>query len=138
MIISYKKNKNFLPEEFYYKKIEHTRKILSKYLYVLLVINLIMMPMSVKCIRSFLIENTKKNTEYKENNITGYSSEDIKKWVDCLEHDEVKEADITQDGASIKISSLNNFYKSDLKNRLEITYVKNENDYCIAGVEIHE
>lgn len=138
MIISYKKNQNFLPEAFYYKKIKSTQKILSRYLYMLLVINLIMMPMSVKCIKSFLIENTKKDIEYKENKITAYSSEDIKKWIDCLEYDEVKEADITQDEASIKIDSLNNFYESDLKNRLEITYVNNENNYCIAGVEIYE
>lgn len=135
----YMKNKGFIPEKFYDKKQISENNKEKGMLLLFLVLNLFLLPTSIKN-----IEQTKKDavinkTNIEEKSLSNVELDNIKIWIENIMNDNVEEAYIDKNKGEIIISNLENLDKLSGNKIITISDVnlKNDGKYKL-GVSLYE
>jgi hypothetical protein len=135
----YMKNKDFIPEKFY-EKIESGKiKRENKILLFFLIIDLLLIPTTVKDIMGAKDKKVQIEQENKVNK-NEMILNNINVWIDNIINDDIQEAYITSNsGSEITINDLNIINELSENSSIKIKNVnlKNENQYKL-GVSLNE
>lgn len=103
---NYIKNKGFIPDQFIARIQDKNLKKEKKILFIMLCLNLICLPFNIDLL------SRRNNIAVEKNNIKSYSekegigSDKVYDIAEILFSDEVKECDVTNDGGSLTVSSV--------------------------------
>lgn len=134
----YMKNKDFIPEKFN-KKIElNEYKNYNKILTLFLIINLFLMPKTIKSIEEVKKEPiiSKESVSNKQNK---FNLSNINIWIKSIMKDDIEEAYIVNNNGEITVNDLEKIDELSLNTLIEITEVNlNDNEKYKLGVSLNE
>ena len=109
-----KRNKNFIPEEFYKKKEKLNLELFRKIICLCFILNLLLIPNTVSYLKN--IENNNNQNlnpidySYNEN----YDVNEIKLWINSIFTERILSAQINNNVGEITLKDLDDFYNSNL------------------------
>jgi len=133
-----KRNKNFIPEEFYKKKEKLNLELFRKIICLCFILNLLLIPNTVSYFKN--IENNSNinlnpiDYSYNEN----YDVNEIKLWINSIFTERILSAQINNNVGEITLKDLDDFYNSNLKEKIDITYISSEEETYKVGIKLHE
>lgn len=134
-----KVNKNFIPEEFYKKKerlsVESFRKIIS----LCFILNLLLIPNTVSYLNNIIGNKNIQNLnpiDYSYNE--GYEVNEINLWINSVFTEKILSAEINNSMGEITLTNLDDFYNSNLKEKMDITYISLEGESYKVGIKLYE
>lgn len=134
----YMKNKDFIPEKFYRKIEVNEYKNYNKILILFLLINLFLMPKTIKSIEGIGKETT-VSQESINNKKSKFDLNDINLWVKSIMNDDIEEAYIVNNNGEIIVNNLEIIDRLNLNTLIEISEVNlNNNEKYKLGVSLNE
>jgi len=133
-----KRNKNFIPEEFYKKKEKLNLELFRKIICLCFILNLLLIPNTVSYFKN--IENNSNinlnpiDYSYNEN----YDVNEIKLWINSIFTERILSAQINNNVGEITLKDIDDFYNSNLKEKIDITYISSEEETYKVGIKLHE
>ena len=129
-MIKYTRNKNFIPQEFIIKRKIAMRKKCSKFLMICILMNLFLLPQSIKKIRTY---NKKEiPVAYIKR---GRSINEIKKWFKIVSLSKIREANIKDNEGVIILEDFDTFYKLELDKEIDLISLDIIGEECHINVE---
>lgn len=132
----YMKNKNFIPEKFYYKNELNNSKMENRIMILFLLMNLLLLPTTYKEMNKANEKPHIINNNIKQNQ---YYLENIIMWVDNIFNDNIERAYITNNDGEILVDNLDRIDKLNLSNSLKIKDIsKNDDEKYKLGLSLNE
>lgn len=135
----YMKNKGFIPEKFYDKKQIRVNKKEKGVLLLLLILNLFLLPNTIKNIEQIKKTTLGNKTNIEEKSLSSVQFDNINIWIEDIINDDVEEAYINKNKGEIIISSLDNIDILSRNKYITISdlNLKNDGKYKL-GVSLYE
>ncbi len=133
----YMKNKNFIPEKFYYRMELKERKNERRIMVLFLLINLSLFSTTFKDIKKvYEKQQPITNTDIEQKNV---NFNNVNTWIRNIFKDDIEEAYITNNNGEIEVESVNKINNLNLEDSINITDVSLNNDKKYKlGVSLNE
>lgn len=133
----YMKNKNFIPEKFYYRMELKERKNERRIIILFLLINLSLFSTTFKNIKKVYEKRQPvTNTDIEQKNV---NFNNVNTWIRNTFKDDIEEAYITNNNGEIVVESVNKINNLDLEDSINVTNVSlNNNKKYKLGVSLNE
>ncbi|WP_315074552.1 hypothetical protein [uncultured Clostridium sp.] len=133
----YMKNKNFIPEKFYYRMELKERKNERRIIVLFLLINLSLFSTTFKDIKKvYEKQQPITNTDIEQKNV---NFNNVNTWIRNIFKDDIEEAYITNNNGEIEVESVNKINNLNLEDSINITDVSLNNDKKYKlGVSLNE
>ncbi len=133
----YMKNKNFIPEKFYYRMELKERKNERRIIVLFLLINLSLFSTTFKDIKKvYEKQQPITNTDIEQKNV---NFNNVNTWIRNIFKDDIEEAYITNNNGEIVVESVNKINNLNLEDSINITDVSLNNDKKYKlGVSLNE
>ncbi len=141
MLKIYRKNKDFIINEFYIKKAEEFKENIRKVIFLLVIINIAIMPISIRKLKNIIEMDNIENVQAYEKINSSYNicnGEEIERWINIINDEIIREAYIDEREARLRIKNIDEYYKGYLKNEVTIRNMTRDNDYYTLGVILNE
>lgn len=134
----YMKNKNFIPEKFYYRKESYKNKKEKGFLVLLLILNLILVPITTKKIGE--IKKTTLVSKYYVNNIKSNKIDmsNINIWIESILKEGISSAYITKNNGEVTVNNLERMDELSSIKSIKIEEVKKEDEKYKLSVSLDE
>lgn len=119
-MISYSKNKGFIPEAFIEKVERKNINTEKRILILFLCINLICVPFSIEAVNKNNLKNVEQINQYSYSEKEGFDFEHIYELSKSLLDEEIKECDITNDGGRIVVENIDKAVDVTKNNEMRI------------------
>jgi hypothetical protein len=131
------KNKNFIPEKFYYRMELKERKNERRIIVLFLLINLSLFSTTFKDIKKvYEKQQPITNTDIEQKNV---NFNNVNTWIRNIFKDDIEEAYITNNNGEIVVESVNKINNLNLEDSINITDVSLNNDKKYKlGVSLNE
>ncbi len=133
----YMKNKNFIPEKFYYRMELKERKNERRIIVLFLLINLSLFSTTFKNIKKvYEKQQPITNTDIEQKNV---NFNNVNTWIRNIFKDDIEEAYITNNNGEIVVESVNKINNLNLEDSINVTDVSLNNDKKYKlGVSLNE
>lgn len=135
----YMKNKDFIPEKFYDKKLMNENQKEKGILLLFLILNLFLLPTTINNIEQTKKDAAINNTNIEEKKLSNVEFNNIKIWIENIINDDIEEAYINKNNGEIIINSLDNIDRLSGNKSIIISDVNLKDDgQYILGVSLNE
>lgn len=135
----YMKNKNFIPEKFYQKKLANINKKENGMLILFLILNLIALPTTAKNIEKIKEKPVIKQMDMEMDKSKQIELDQINLWIENILNDDIEEVCINKNKGEIILNSLDGIDKLSSNNFISISEanLKSDGKYKV-GVNLHD
>lgn len=133
-----KRNKNFIPEEFYKKKEKLNAEFFKKIICLCFILNLLLIPNTVSYFKNIGNDNRQNLNPIDYSYNESYDVNEINIWINSVFTEKVLSAQINNNAGEITLNDLDDFYNSNLKEKMDVTYISSEAESYKVGIKLHE
>ena len=135
----YMKNKDFIPEKFYNKIELNKSKRENKLFTLLLIINLLIIPITVKSIEGVKEKSIENKSYIYDSKQSEIKLNDINIWIESINRNNIEKAYITKNSGEVIVKDLEDIDDMSLNSSIKINDINlNENGEYKVGISLNE